>query len=553
MVSYANTLDALRQEPRDAPQLLRVLIAEDNPPDAELVVATLKRAGYRLLFDVEDALERFETRLTQREYDVVISDHNLQSWTGRDALAALQASGQDVPFLMVTASLGDEAAVDYLKAGASDYLLKSHLERLPAAVKRALQEKAHRAETARLQTAILCAKRDWEITFDAVPDLVLNLSADGLIQRANRAVTETTGRRFPEIIGKQCWEVLHGFSEKCEACPHRRFQQSGLAERGDIEHAISGKFFEVTCTPMLGPDGNPHGSVVVMRDVTERRKVEEQVRRLNIDLEQRVQERTMQLASLNRELELRNHEVERANRMKSLFLASMSHELRTPLNAILGFSTLLTEQNSGTLSPKQVRFVEHIQRGGQHLLQLINDILDLSKIEAGRMELRPERFAIAAALPEVLSLIRPLAAAKHIQLHSPADAGLRVYADPVRFKQILYNLLSNAVKFTPEGGQVGIEAQVQGGELCLTVWDTGIGIAAGDLEDIFQEFHQVAETTKGVREGTGLGLAITKRLVEQHRGRVSVESKPGEGSRFFVRLPADAPDRGGANGWLAQS
>jgi CheY-like chemotaxis protein/anti-sigma regulatory factor (Ser/Thr protein kinase) len=164
--------------------------------------------------------------------------------------------------------------------------------------------------------------------------------------------------------------------------------------------------------------------------------------------------------------------------------------------------------------------------------------LDLSKIEAGRMELHPEKCLIAETLPEVLSIILPLATAKKIRLESPLDGGLAVYADPIRLKQILYNLLSNAVKFTPEGGEISVTASLADGSVQLVVRDTGIGIPPGELEDIFNEFHQVGTSTRGVREGTGLGLAITKRLVEQHGGKIRVESEPGKGSQFFVLLPA---------------
>ncbi len=242
-----------------------------------------------------------------------------------------------------------------------------------------------------------------------------------------------------------------------------------------------------------------------------------------------------------RELEVRSREVERANQVKSQFLASMSHELRTPLNAIIGFSDLLTEETAGPLSEKQKRFVGHIRGGGHHLLQLINDILDLSKIEAGRIELRRENFTVAGALPEVLSTITPQAMAKKIQLESQVASELVVHADRVRFKQILYNLLSNAVKFTPERGEVQIESSAAGEFVSISVSDTGAGITAEDQKVIFEEFRQVGTTTKGVKEGTGLGLAITRRLVEQHGGRIWVESEPAKGSRFSFTLPVGSP------------
>jgi len=262
------------------------------------------------------------------------------------------------------------------------------------------------------------------------------------------------------------------------------------------------------------------------------------LRKVHDELEKRVQARTAELAAANKALELQNREVERATRLKSKFLASMSHELRTPLNAIVGFSDLLAEQTAGQLNDKQKRFVNHIKQGSSHLLQLINDILDLSKIEAGQLELRCEDFQIENALPEVLSTIRPLAMAKNIQVQHGLETNWAVYADRVRFKQILYNLISNAVKFTPKAGRIVIDCHGDGDSVRISVTDTGIGIRAEDQAVIFEEFRQVEGAVAATHEGTGLGLAITKRLVEQQGGRISVESELGKGSRFTFTLPA---------------
>jgi DNA-binding response OmpR family regulator len=238
---------------------------------------------------------------------------------------------------------------------------------------------------------------------------------------------------------------------------------------------------------------------------------------------------------------------EEANRAKSQFLANMSHELRTPMNAILGFSEILQDQTFGELNRKQARYVDNILTSGRHLLELINSILDLSKIEAGRMELDRSRFDAAAALLSIESIVRPLAAKKQIALTTTiAEPIPLISADEAKFKQILYNLLSNALKFTPEGGQVTASVEWQDGWLQIAVADTGIGIKPEDQERIFRQFEQVDASYARQQQGTGLGLALARKLVELHSGRLWVQSE-GErkGSTFCFVLPAP-PDAAAA-------
>jgi PAS domain S-box-containing protein len=299
-------------------------------------------------------------------------------------------------------------------------------------------------------------------------------------------------------------------------------------------------------------DGRPVGMIGFNRDITDRKQAEQEVRRLNQDLERRVTERTVQLEQTAAELEKRNREVERVNRMKTEFLARSSHELRTPLNAIVGYSDLLAEQSAGPLPPPYPRFVANIQEGARHLLDMVNDLLDLSRIEAGRIELNLERFDVFGALDEVLSVITPLAGIKSIFIETRVARDTAVVADRLRFKQILYNLMSNAVKFTPEEGRVWIETAADGEMFTICVGDTGIGIAPGEQEAVFEEFHQVASARKLSAAGAGLGLAITRKLVHLHGGGVRVESEFGKGSRFLVSLPVVAesvmPGRMESNG-----
>jgi signal transduction histidine kinase len=234
---------------------------------------------------------------------------------------------------------------------------------------------------------------------------------------------------------------------------------------------------------------------------------------------------------------MKSRELEAASRHKSEFLANMSHELRTPLNAIIGFSEVLGERLFGELNEKQEEYLKDIHASGQHLLSLINDILDLSKIEAGRMELELTDFHLPAALDNALTLIRERAGRRGIALHMTTDEQLDyVRADERKVRQVVLNLLSNAIKFTPEGGRIGVRAVPIDGAVEVSVSDTGVGIAPEDQEAIFEEFRQVGTAAKKV-EGTGLGLALSRKFIELHGGRIWVESQIGVVSTFTFTIP----------------
>jgi len=230
-------------------------------------------------------------------------------------------------------------------------------------------------------------------------------------------------------------------------------------------------------------------------------------------------------------------ELEAVSRHKSEFLANMSHELRTPLNAIIGFSEVLKDGLFGKLEPKQDEYIRDIHASGQHLLSLINDILDLSKVEAGRMELNPSSFSMPAAIGDALTLVRERASTHGVKLSSEIDEKVDVFTGDERmFKQIMLNLLSNAIKFTPDGGNVAVRAEPTADGIEISVSDTGIGIAGEEHEAIFDAFQQGDGGRDSAREGTGLGLSLARRFVEMHKGRIWVESKISEGSTFSFTL-----------------
>ena len=234
---------------------------------------------------------------------------------------------------------------------------------------------------------------------------------------------------------------------------------------------------------------------------------------------------------------MKSRQLETASQHKSEFLANMSHELRTPLNAIIGFSEVLGERLFGDMNDKQAEYVRDITESGRHLLSLINEILDLSKIEAGRMELDVAEFDLAATVDNTLSLVRERAQRRGIALKSTLDGSLTtLHADERKVKQVLLNLLSNALKFTPEGGAIDVLVSTTDKEVEVAVKDTGVGIAPDEQDSVFEEFRQVGSAAKKI-EGTGLGLAISRKFVELHGGKIWVTSQLGTGSTFTFTLP----------------
>jgi len=279
------------------------------------------------------------------------------------------------------------------------------------------------------------------------------------------------------------------------------------------------------------------GNLATRVDVTTNDELQALAERFNV-MADSIQESHLTLESRVAE---KTRDLELANRHKSEFLANMSHELRTPLNAIIGFSEVLAEQMFGKLNAKQMEYATDIHGSGQHLLSLINDILDLSKIEAGRLDLEASEFDVGAAIANATTLVRERVQRQGLTLKVEVGPDVTTWrADARRFKQILVNLLSNAVKFTPMGGQVTVRAAMHDDRLRVSVSDTGVGIAESDMPLLFEPFRQVGASDRGKAEGTGLGLSLVRSLIELHRGTLAVDSKVGEGSTFTFELPKDA-------------
>jgi PAS domain S-box-containing protein len=350
--------------------------------------------------------------------------------------------------------------------------------------------------------------------FESNIDAIMTTDPAGIITDVNKQMEVLTGCTRDELIGapfKNCFTD----PERAEAAIKRVLGEKKITNYELTARTRDGKETVVSynATTFYDRDRRLQGVFAAARDVTELKQLE-QTRQKNVELEN-------------------------VNRIKSEFLASMSHELRTPLNGIIGFTELLIDEKPGTLRPQQKEYLNDVLNSALHLLQLINDVLDIAKLEAGKMELHPEIFPCTRPIEEVAAVIQGIAQKKRIVVGIEIGAGLdAITLDQHKFKQVLYNLLSNAVKFSDEGGQVDIHVRrLDPHQFEVQVRDKGIGIKAEDINRLFTEFEQLDSGTTRRFEGTGLGLALTKKIVEFQGGRISVQSELGKGSVFTVVLP----------------
>ena len=508
---------------RSVARSIRVLFVEDNEDDEILNARALRDAG----FEITDSLrvqtrETLERALAEKTWDVILSDYAMPSFDGPRALATVQESGRDIPFIVVSGTVGEDTAVEVMRQGAHDYILKGRLTRLGLAVDRELRAARVRRDQAAAEAEMVRIEERNRRLLAHSSDAVSIVDADGVVQFVTTPIEAITGYRPEEIVGSRLFgRVFPEDADRVQAslAPILAAMKAGtsdgtpvtiesrtLHKDGTIRH-LESTFRNFSNDPSIG------GLVATTRDISQRRAMEDERR-----------------ARLHAEL---------ASKTKSAFLANMSHELRTPLNAIIGFSELMEQGIAGPLTAKQSSYVDNVLQAGRHLLHVVNDILDLSKVEAGKVTLTREWASFAEVLQAVGEMVAPLAARAGVALEtSVPDLLPALYVDPMRLKQILFNLLSNGIKFTKPGGKVRVVGELRGKGLAIHVEDTGIGISNQDLSRLFREFERIdSQPETSQVEGTGLGLALTKRLVELHGGTITVVSELGRGSTFSIVLP----------------
>ncbi|MBL8352024.1 MAG: PAS domain S-box protein [Burkholderiaceae bacterium] len=389
-------------------------------------------------------------------------------------------------------------------------------------------------QSGRRERALERSERRYRTLLEASPDAVF-VNQGGRFSYVNPAALRLFGARdASELIGRPVLERIHpdfhaAVAERARSVVETQAVAPPLEERF---LRLDGTEIDVEVSAGAFADESQMGRQVVARDIRERKQAQRALQQLNTELERRVEQRTA-------ELQAAKDEAERANRAKSDFLSGMSHELRTPLNAILGFAQLL-QMKGGDAAQRP--YVDEILRAGRHLLALIDEVLDLARVESGRLTLSPEPLALQPLVDEVLRLLRPQAEARGVVIEPPAGCALHVRADRTRLRQVLLNLLSNAVKYNRPQGRVRIECGLEAGagtraRARLAVSDEGSGLDDAQRARLFVPFERLGADERRI-EGTGIGLALSRRLVELMNGEIGVDSTPGAGSRFWILLPA---------------
>jgi PAS domain S-box-containing protein len=510
---------------------LRLLVVEDSDDDYEILLREVQRGG----FDVSARRVTTGAELAaalEQPWDLVITDWMIPGFGGLQTLDTVRVIGA-VPCIVISGTPNEEDAMAAIHAGAVDFISKDRPRRFVPAIERALREAALRLERLAAEAELRLSEERYRSVFEYAPEAVYTYDVDtARVVDANRAALRLFGRTLPEMRGLEIGQL--------SAPKLADGRSSAVVAREVVDRLAAG----VDPAPFEWMFANANGDAIPVElhivrlagaakmirvtaiDLRERRKLEE-IRRRTIDLE------------------LQNRRIQEANRLKSEFLANMSHELRTPLNAIIGFSELLHDGQVSPSTPEHKEFLGDILTSGRHLLQLINDVLDLAKVEAGKLDFRPEQVDLATLVAEVVSITRTTAAVKRITVEAEVDTTITdVALDPGRFKQVAYNYLSNALKFTPDFGKVIVRiAPDTPGHFRLEVEDTGVGISQADQQRLFVEFEQLERGASKRHQGTGLGLALSKRLVEAQGGSVGVRSTLGSGSVFHAVLPIRADPR----------
>jgi PAS domain S-box-containing protein len=517
---------------------LKFLLLEDSSLDAELIEAILSEGDITCSLVQVKTGEEYQSTLQQGGFDLILSDYSIPGFDGIRALSMAQQIYPNVPFIFVTATMGEEVAIETLKNGATDYVLKQRLERLVPSVKRALREAQERRARQHAEAELNRREQEFRALVENSPDVIGRFDTNFKYIYVNPVIEKLTGLSPDTFVGKDCLEL--GVPEEFYTSWKQvllNVLDTGVGSDFETHFPSldgSDRYFQSRIVPEFAQDGSIESLLCIAHDITDVKQAEVQLRQ-------------------------QKEELEKLNRIKDEFLAVLSHELRSPLNAILGWAKILRTRKVDEVSFE--RALETIERNAQMQTQLIEDLLDISRIIRGKFTLEPEPTNLLIPIEAAIETMRLAAKAKSIDLkfsildsatdsnsnnNSNNNSRFQVLGDANRLQQIVWNLLSNAIKFTPSGGEVEIilesvkrnETDDKDNIAQIKVKDTGVGIDKDFIPYVFESFRQEDASTTRKYGGLGLGLAIVRNLTELHGGSVTVDSLgQNEGATFTVRIP----------------
>jgi len=496
---------------------IRLLLIEDNDTDALLVVRQLKREGYEVEHIQVKTRKEMESAFESAEWDLVISDYSLPGFGGQDALELFKSRNLDIPFILVSGTVGEEIAVNIMKGGANDYLMKTHLHRLAPAVKRELQETSMKREKKHVETVLNQTETRFQRLIEDINDIVWMSPVDGShVYIVNPAFEKIYGRPLSDIRENPglWYEVVHEADDQIIAKAKVMLQEEGVS---NCEYRIlrpDGSCRWISDRRHLVLGGNGEESLVggIITDITDKKDSE-------------------------KELIQAKQAAEESSRVKSSLLANMSHEFRTPMNGILGFSDIL---NNEITEERFKTMAGHILLSSKRLMQTLDSIMVYAQLESG-IKLNLKNIHVDRIIEFCLRDYTPFISEKGLNLSLLVEPGLICYCDEYLLQKCIQNILNNAIKFTSQGG-ITIEAgkmQSDPGLVHIRVTDTGIGIPKNKQEVIFEEFRQAEEGYNRPYEGNGLGLSISNKIIQLVGGSIHVDSEPGKGAAFTMILPGE--------------
>jgi len=546
-----------------------IVVVEDETGTRATLCGILEDAGYRVI-GLERGADALEM-IPKGPFDVVIADIRLPDVGGMEILELAKEINPDAAVIMITGYASVETAVDAVNQGAYAYFVKPvNPDEMKTTIANALKQQRLSLENKRLVESL---QRSNKLLFEANEELQIEITERKLAEEALQE-SEKRYRDLADLLPQTVFELderanlifvnRNAFDMFCYS---QEDFDKGLSAiqmfipedqdraKENIQKRLRGEKLGINEYTALRKDGNtfpvlvhsapiihegkPIGLRGIIVDITERKRMERKLQERNEQLDAQNEE----LVARQQELVEKTREVERANQLKSEFLANMSHELRTPLNVIIGFSQLMLDGVPGKINKKQRQCLEDILSSGQHLLNLINEVLDLSKIESGKIELRLRNISLSSVIESLRSTMMPMLTQRKQSLDVELEKGLPlVHVDEARLRQVFLNLLSNASKVTPDGGKLEVKTVREDDWCQVSVVDNGIGIKKEDQERMFEPFCQLDNPLTKEKSGTGLGLTLARQIVEQHGGQIWVESEYGKGSRFTFTLPLATAD-----------